>query len=408
MNKTVKVLFLPLIISVFTFAQIFVIGGCDNRKIKTGNIGVVKDEEFNNVYIELTIDEFNALGFAFGDSVDISFDNGKSFKDVPYYSGYYVPVGELLCCGYPGYPHVVIARNYGKSTWEEFEMSENSKVEITLNQKGKYIETQELYNLHYEDEKREGESDEMFANFRAVCGGDLAENYFYRSASPCDNQHNRAAYANDLASEYGIGFVLNLSDSEEKYQAHKAKSDFSSEYYDGLVQGGKVKLLALNANYRPEDSNLSLTVSRGLFADKFSGELYDANAFVNKLSQAFYEMTTQDGKILIHCVEGKDRTGFACALLLALADATADEIIDDYMITYYNYYGITKESMPKKYEAILGNVYDFFYCMCDADKGTPVNTLNLKQGAENYLKKGGLSDTQIEEIETYIAAKPNA
>ena len=53
-------------------------------------------------------------------------------------------------------------------------------------------------------------------------------------------------------------------------------------------------------------------------------------------------MTEHSGPCLIHCVEGKDRTGFVCALMLALAGASAQEIIDDYMITYYNYYGITK------------------------------------------------------------------
>ena len=90
---------------------------------------------------------------------------------------------------------------------------------------------------------------------------------------------------------------------------------------------------------------------------------------------------------------------------MALADAPAKEIIDDYMLTYFNYYGITKEGMPKKYDAILDNVYDFFYCMCDAEKGTPVDTLDLKRGAENYLKKGGLTDEQIEEIEDYITVK---
>ena len=41
--------------------------------ISTGEIGVVKDEEFGNVYIDLLIDGFNALGFKFGDSVDIIF-----------------------------------------------------------------------------------------------------------------------------------------------------------------------------------------------------------------------------------------------------------------------------------------------------------------------------------------------
>ena len=354
------------------------IAGCGNDGgITTGQIGVVKDEEFGNVYIEPTIDEFNALGFAFGDSVNVKFDNGKEYLDIPYYSGYYTPVGEMLLCGYPGYPHPVIARNYGASTWEEFEMTEDSKVTVTLNKKGKYIDTQELFALKYSDERNDFDSDIIFANFRDVKGGRLTSEKIYRSASPCDNQHNRAPYANALAEQAGVKFVLNLSDNETKYAAYTEKEDFSSDYYNSLYNNGDVLLLAMNANYR-------------------------SDAFAEIISQALVKMADHDGPCLIHCVEGKDRTGFVCALLLALADGSAQEIIDDYMITYSNYYGVTKEEKPEKYEAILGNVHDFLYCMCDAEKGADLNALDLKKGAENYLKRGGLTEEQIAAVETYL------
>jgi hypothetical protein len=151
-----------------------VFGGCSaDKSVTTGEIGVVRDEEFGNVYIELTIDEFNKLGFAFGDSVNVSFDNGKSYEDIPYYSGYYTPVGEMLACSYPGYPHIVIARNYGAGTWEEFEMTDSSKVTVTLNEAGKYKDIQELYALSYSDNRDDFDSDIIFANFREVEGGKL-------------------------------------------------------------------------------------------------------------------------------------------------------------------------------------------------------------------------------------------
>jgi len=371
MKKTIAGLLITLILCGMFF-------GCNVKKtVTTGEIGVVKDEEFGNVYLELSIDAFNALGFAFGDSVDIAFDNGTKLTDVPYYSGYYVPVGELLLCGYPGYPHPVIAKNYGESTWTGFEMTEDSRVTVTLREKGKYLDVQELFALSYSDERTKFESDVMFANFRAVEGGDLKENVLFRSASPCDNQHKRAPYANRLAEEHGIRFVLNLSDNETKYAGYVGDPTFESAYYDSLYREGNVLLLALNANYR-------------------------SDAFAKVVADALLEMTKHEGPVLVHCVEGKDRTGFVCALMLALADASAQEIIDDYMITYENYYGVTREGMPEKYEAILGNVYDFFYCMCEAEKGTPLDTLDLKAGAECYLRRGGLVDEQITTIEAFL------
>ena len=39
-------------------------------------------------------------------------------------------------------------------------------------------------------------------------------------------------------------------------------------------------------------------------------------------------------------MEGKDSTGYVCALLEGLCGATFDEIIDDYLITYSNFYYI--------------------------------------------------------------------
>ena len=347
------------------------------QPVTTGEIGVIQDDEYGGTFIDLTIEAFNALGFDFGDSVNIYFDNGIALDDIPYYTGYYVPVEELLLCGYPDSPYVKIVRNYGDSTWKEFRMTEDSKVTVTMNEKAKYLSTEELNELVYSDNREDYDSDIIFANFREVRGGDLREKGFYRSASPCDNQHNRAPYANALAEEYGVKFVINLSDSEEEYAAYPEEEDFVSDYYDNLYREGNVLMLNLNANYRSDE-------------------------FAKAVSESFLEMTDHDDPCLIHCVEGKDRTGFVCALLLALADASSDQIVDDYMETYKNYYGVTKESQPDRYDAILVNVYDFLYCIADAEKDAEIDSLDLKAGAENYLRTGGLAEDQIEKIEAYI------
>lgn len=40
--------------------------------------------------------------------------------------------------------------------------------------------------------------------------------------------------------------------------------------------------------------------------------------------------------------------------------------------------------------------------LCGAEKGTALESLDLRAGAENYLRRGGLSDAQIEKIEAYL------
>ncbi len=372
-----------LIVLIFSMSLIF--SGCAVKDAVADpqvTAGILKDEEFGGILIDIGIDEFNSHGFTFGDSVKVSFNNGDTLDNVPYYSGYYGSIGDLLLCGYPGSSNVAIKRNYGDDTWEEFVSTGIDSVTVTLEEKGKYLDTEELYSLTYSDDRNDFDSDIAFANFREVKGGNLMEKSFYRSASPCDNLHNRAKYANRLSEENGIGFVINMSDSEEKYKSHREKEDFESFYYDSLYNDGKVCVLALTANYMSPE-------------------------FTEKLSGAFLKMAEEEKPALLHCVEGKDRTGFACTLLLALADASVEEITRDYMITYDNYYGITEGSEPERYNAVKRSVDDFLYFLSGAEKGSDLNTADIKKGAEDYLRSGGLSDEEIEEIEIYITGGVN-
>ena len=43
---------------------------------------ILHELEFGGVYVDITIDDFNALGFAYGDSVTVSFSNGYELQDV--------------------------------------------------------------------------------------------------------------------------------------------------------------------------------------------------------------------------------------------------------------------------------------------------------------------------------------
>lgn len=346
--------------------------------ITTGKQNAIFDDEFENIFISIPIKQFNEMGFSFGDSINIYFDNGTIIEDIPYFSGYYAQVEELMLCGYPGDPYIKLARNCGNPTWNEFNMNSDSKLEITLNEKGKYLDIQELFSLEYSDNKDDFKTDEMYSNFRELVGGNIKHKYFFRSTSPCDNLHKRASCADSLVRSSGINLVLNLSNSESKYESFVLKDDFNSPYYDSLYRNGNVLLLQLNVNYWSKE-------------------------FKKKLADGFRQMIKKQGPVLIHCVEGKDRTGFVCATLLSLAKASYQEIIDDYMLTYDNYYLINKENNPKKYNAILKNIYDFLYCIGNGMRNVELDKLDLYNGIKNYLKDGGLNDEEIRELERYIS-----
>lgn len=274
----------------------------------------------------------------------------------------------------------MIARCYGDHVWEEFGLDDSSTVDISMNEKGKYHDVQEVREIEYSDERDEYGSDAEFANFREIKGGSLRDGMFYRSASPCNDQHCRAFYTDKLAEDNNIGLIINLSDNKEIYEDFCVQEGYKSDYYSMLYNDGKVLFMPINANYKSDD-------------------------VAARIAESFMSMAKQKSPTLIHCLEGKDRTGFASALLLALAGASMQEIMDDYMISYDNYYGITEESDPVKYNAVLESFKSFIRYLCNAGEEDDLSNLDIKTGAEEYLKKGGLDPAQIKEIEDYITVE---
>ena len=372
MNKTRKFISVLMTLSIITV----VLAGCgqnESAATKLSDRAVIQDKEFGGVYIDITIDEFNDMGFEFGDGVDITFSNGYELKNIPYYNGYYTQPGDALLVGYPGYPHIEAAICNGPSLWKELGLVEGDFAEITLVKKGEYLNIQEARDIHYQDDRSRYPDDATFANFRSVKAGNIRENTLYRSASPCDNQHNRAPYTDDLAEEAGIDLILNLADNDEKINGYKEKSDFDSPYFWSLYTEGNVIPIALSANYGADD-------------------------FREKLANGLREIIKKDGSILIHCTEGKDRTGFVCMLLEALCGAGYEEIENDYMITYENYYGITTETDKDKYDTLVDEVMIPMIRVFADDKNVDVKKADLSPYAEKYLKQSGLTEEEIGKI----------
>ncbi|MBQ9043587.1 MAG: tyrosine-protein phosphatase [Eggerthellaceae bacterium] len=338
---------------------------------------VSRDTSFGGVYVGATIDEFNELGFEYGDSVDIVFSNGYEMRGVPYYNGYYVRVGSPLLVGYPGYPYIEAAVNYGDPLWDTAGLSESDTATVTLAQAGAFADVQESFDIAYTSERSDYGSDVQFANFRSLSGGSMREGAAYRSASPVDNEYNRAAYVEDLMRQAGVAYVLDLSDDADEVDAFMAESTEQGvdlSYFKSLRDAGNVGELNLSASY-------------------------PSRSFTEKLAAGLAEMSQHDGPYLIHCIEGKDRTGFVCALLEALCGATYSEMEADYMTTFANYYGITKESDPTKYNAILHlNLDGMLSFLAGVDDSADLGSIDYREPARNYLKSGGMTDEQIDKL----------
>ena len=165
--------------------------------------------------------------------------------------------------------------------------------------------------------------------------------------------------------------ILNLADSTEDIEERFAQEGFDSEYYRSLYEDGKVMALDLTSDFFSKD-------------------------FAASVAEGLTFLAQNEAPYCIHCTEGKDRAGFAAILLEALMGATLDEIIEDYMLSYYNYYGIDKERDPKRYQAVLNvGLVEILCHVTEAESLEELEQTNLETAVTKYLICAGMSQEDI-------------
>ena len=338
---------------------------CETKAIQTT---VIEIEKFGHAVLDLTTADFFAAGYALGDAVCVRF--GSYEAEMPFYDGYYTNPGDVMLRGTAPEKNIAVCINYGDFSVETG-IALGDTVEITLVEKARMLTYQELCSLQYSNERADYPDDATFANFRAVTAGAIGSGKLYRSASPINNTYGRAGYANAFIEAAGVSAVLNLADSDEDIAKYIAAEDFESAYYRSLYEAGKVIALDLTANF---------------YSDPFAASLMDGLRF----------LAQNDPPYEVHCTEGKDRAGFTIMLLEALMGAELQEIIDDYMISFCNYYGIDKESEPDRYEVILNNnLMAMLYHVTGADSMEALNKMNLESAVTDYLLNNGMTENEI-------------
>lgn len=339
---------------------------------------IEEDAKFHSANLpEISQSSFEALGFALGDSCTVSFSNGKIYDDVPYYNGYYVKNGAPVIVAYPGNSCLLVTlSNVG--IWEAAELSSSVSVTITLKEKGKYLTTQEALSQSYSLDRSTYSSDEEFSNFRSLKGGRLKENLLYRGASPFDNSRNRAEITDSLLEKNGIKTIVDLADDEEDMVAYKEDTTYSFPYSESLYETGSVVLLGMGAGY-------------------------SSTPYMESVAKGVRHMLDKEGPYYIHCMEGKDRTGFVCTLFESLAGASYTEMRDDYMKTYENYYKVNEEKEKEKYEAIVSLYFDSFCEFLHEESDVDVlKKASYVDDAKAYLTKGGLTEAEISSFQSLI------
>ena len=329
---------------------------------------VIEIEKYGHAVLDITTADFCAKGYSLGDVVFVQF--GSFASEMPFFDGYYTSPGGVMLRGLAPEKNIAVAINYGELS-QETGIAPGDIVEISMAKKAGMLAYQELCALKYSNNRADFSDDAAFANFRAVTVGTIGNEKLYRSASPINNAHGRAGYANDFIEAAGVAAVLNLADSDEDIAEYIAAEDFNSKYYLKLYEDGKVIAMDMTANF---------------FSDKFAASVAEGLTF----------LAQNDPPYSIHCTEGKDRAGFTAMLLEALMGAELQAIIDDYMISFYNYYGIDKETQPERYEVVLNNnLMAMLYHVMGAESAEELEKIDLESAVTKYLLDAGMTEADI-------------
>lgn len=340
----------------------------DNTPVLKGKI--TSYNEFGAAMLSFTETEMTNAGFTLGDVISITIDDKKEIV-MPYYDGFYTRNGEFLCVAYPTYPSICFtANNIGLP--KELTGLEGHSVIVRMKEKGGCLDVQTALSMKYSNERIEYPdlADAEFANTRSVKAGNIPNGILYRSSSPFSNDIKRDFYVSEYLQQEKVRTVLNLADTEEKMLSYKDIPPYSLS----LWKEGNVILCPLKADPTADDYN-------------------------NRLIEALKQLPSRPAPYVVHCMEGKDRTGYVCALLEGLCGATYEEIVADYLVTYDNYYDINPAKDPVLCNTLVSlrlNTCLMFYANVSDESQLP--NIDYAKAFSSYLLSHGMTQQQLDAL----------
>ncbi|MBR1497016.1 MAG: tyrosine-protein phosphatase [Oscillospiraceae bacterium] len=295
--------------------------------------------KYGNVYLSTTREELMEAGYQFGDVLNVSFLDQtlelplcSNFTDVDSGSAGIFARARDICVAL-SINMGDFATTYGiavKTSHEDQSVEWNYAegiegpvaFRISLKEAGGYYDEYVMHQLSHSNDRGDYPhlTDEQFANFRPVTTTGMG-GVLFRGSTPLNPGSSRAACAEAAFRAAGVTVVMNLADDPVSVRSLEG-------YADSYYAAADTIELNMGVDFSTED-------------------------FQTKLADGLRFFAEHPGVYAVHCVEGKDRTGFVIALLEFLMGASSDEVIADYMVTYYNFYGVTKDDA--RYETIANS-----------------------------------------------------
>ena len=353
-------------------------------------VSVTEIQKYGNLVLSLKGSDLFSQGYAYGDVVSVTI-LGTEYE-MPIGSNYSdVDQGSMICRVVikpeSNEDMIILAINMGDlattagiATKEKTEadpgyvwhlnegVTEPVEISFAMKEQGGYYQQYVMHQL-VRSENREDYphlSDEAFANFRAVSTTGVGEGKLYRASSPVNPEISRNTQADQAAEAAGIKTFINLADNEEVMKGYEG---FGESYYS------KQAIIPLNL-----------------------GVDFSAADFRAGLAEGIRFIAANEAPFLVHCNEGKDRAGFVSAVLECLMGASADEVTADYMVTFYNYYGV--EPGTEQYEIVASS--NIRKSLATAFGIEDIAQADLAAEAEEYLLEIGVSAEDIAAVKVKL------
>lgn len=347
---------------------------------------IIEIEKHGNLVLSLAATELLKAGYDYGDIVTVTI-NGTAY-DMPIGFNFSdVDQGSMLCRAVikpaSNEDKIILAINMGDlATLSGIAMQEKTetdpgyiwhynpgitepvRVSIAMKEQGGYYDEYLLHRLMRSENREDYPhlSDREFANFRAITTAGIGAGKLYRSSSPVNPEINRNGIADREAAAAGVKVFINLADNAEEMRGYEGFSD----------------------TYCSTQTIIPLNLGLDFTTEEFRRGLAEGLRFI----------AGHEGPYLVHCTEGKDRAAFASAVLECLMGASADEVIADYMLTFFNYYGV--QPGTEQYNVIARK--NICKSLETAFGVTDIREADLRTEAETYLLEIGLSADEIAQV----------
>lgn len=167
-------------------------------------------------------------------------------------------------------------------------------------------------------------------NFRDYGGYAVGGGGRLRGATLWRSAHHEGASDEDLAAldKLGLETVIDLrGDDERAMHPCRRSENFSARV---LFAGGITAGLA--PHLQAAGGAIDAATARERMIDTYAGMPYRP-ALVATLRLYVAALAQYDAPSLVHCVAGKDRTGFAVAVVHRLLGVHEDDLMQDYLLT---------------------------------------------------------------------------